>query len=384
MGDRQTRCRPVGGPCRGVGIVLALAVLAVSPILGACGDGDTDSATTQSVKGAKPGDTFTVATLDQAISGCAISGERVVWLQATGTAAIEVHVKDLATGEEKTLSSNALGSPAIDGDLVVWVSPGAAGGAQDADGAGNATDIAGCDLTTGEGLSICTAAGDQFRPRVSGGTVVWEDGRAGSGTGSDIYGWKLADRSEIPVCTDAGSQWGPDIDGDLVVWASFDPASPAGTAEGSSPPPGIYGRRLAGDEPVTITSGTGVAVEYPVVSGDLVLWKDVSDTPSLLGHDLAADKDVTVQSPWLAGLDSGSGTAPFACADGLVAFTTNDLEAMKPLGPLQVKDLASGETWTAGEACGSPSVSGDLVVWCEMDPESVRHVVAVKGMWIDR
>jgi hypothetical protein len=332
----------------------------------------TSPAAVQSVKGAQPGDTFEVASFAAGRqAGCDISGTRVVWVQPGAGGAAEVRLRDLATGEEQTLATKVLGWPAIDGDLVVWSVAGTDG----------KSDIAGRDLATGEDLTVCDAAGDQFVGHVSDGVVVWQDARNGAQTGYDIYGWRLADKTEFVVCDDLGDQSEPAIDGDLVVWVdagSLSRPTEGGTATQS---PGVYGKRLSSGEGVVVKAGDGVGPASPAVDGDTVLWKDTSSTPSLVGRDLAAGKDLVVQSPWLASLGAWGGAPPFAVAGDLVVMTSNDVASGKPSGPLQIKDLAGGATASAGTFCVFPAVDGDLVVWCETGATDFGTVVAVKGLW---
>jgi beta propeller repeat protein len=63
---------------------------------------------------------------------------------------------------------------------------------------------------------ICTRAGDQKAPKVSGTKVVYEDA-AGSG-GGDIYMYDLASKTEHAVTTEAHKQSLPRISGSYVIW----------------------------------------------------------------------------------------------------------------------------------------------------------------------
>jgi len=332
------------------------------------------SAAAQSVKGASPGGTFTVAIFPSSpISGCAISGTRVVWMQKGADGATDLKLRDLATGDERTLASGTISLPAIGGDLVVWVTY----------NADKTSDISGRDLATGEDLTICKAPGNQNYPRVSNDVVVWEDWRKGNKAGADIYGWKLSDRKEFVVCDDSGYQWQPEIDGDLVVWTDH----PVQVDSSSNPRFwGVYGKRLDTGQRVTVKVGPTMDAEWPTVDGQTVYWQEMASSPSLLGHDLATGKDIVVVSEWRSALDPRGVYPPLAAGAGLVASTSSDMSALKSFGPLQIKDMASGKTWPAGSACNDPSVSGDLVVWDETDPASPNsgNAVAVKGMWISR
>ncbi|MFQ5601009.1 MAG: hypothetical protein ACE5G2_10715, partial [Candidatus Krumholzibacteriia bacterium] len=82
-------------------------------------------------------------------------------------------------------------------------------------------DASGTVLWTGGGVAICTATGDQTRPRItsdgSGGAIItWQDDR--SGGNSDIYaqrvdasGTALWTARGVGICTAANGQYRPKI-----------------------------------------------------------------------------------------------------------------------------------------------------------------------------
>ena len=71
---------------------------------------------------------------------------------------------------------------------------------------------------------------------ISGDTVVWAEYRDGS---VNIYGYDLTPGSEFPICTDPGDQWSPKISGSTVVWQ-----------DGSS----IYSYNIESEQRVLVTS----------------------------------------------------------------------------------------------------------------------------------
>lgn len=73
-------------------------------------------------------------------------------------------------------------NPSLDGRFLVYQDNRGAG--QSSGTAGGEWDIYLKDLTTGEELAVCTAAGDQVNPVVRGNLIVWEDNRGGDW---DIY-----------------------------------------------------------------------------------------------------------------------------------------------------------------------------------------------------
>ncbi|MDN7023741.1 hypothetical protein FGU65_02320 [Methanoculleus sp. FWC-SCC1] len=179
-----------------------------------------------------------------------VSGDLVVWTENLGAA---VHVFDLASGGERILLRGEVfrgrsitqndGSqrtvweavayegpvylsgpedmqgwdtihgdvffdfPAVDGDRIVWV---------EGNGADRgSSDIYLYNLTSEELVPVCTAPGEQTRPKISGDRVVWQDMRSGNW---DIYSYDLTTGEERAVCTDPARQIHPDIDGDDIVW----------------------------------------------------------------------------------------------------------------------------------------------------------------------
>lgn len=185
-------------------------------------------------------------------------------------------------------------APQVSGNVVVWES---------AEYTGPETmgkfDIGGYNLKKRKRLTICTAAGDQSNPSISGDVVVWYDKRAGqkrlfarrlSGGGEfalckvqtkwwvapivsgstvafsdrrngswNIYGYDLKKRATFPICTAAGNQTNPDISGNLVAWCD---------SRGG----GSLRARLLPDGPeFTLAS---YSTSGPSISGTTVVWSD--------------------------------------------------------------------------------------------------------------
>lgn len=92
-------------------------------------------------------------------------------------------------------------------------------------------------------------------PVVSGNVVVFPDKRNGSW---NIYGYDLKKRKEFPICTAAGNQTSPDVSGNLVAWCD--------TRGGGS-----LRARLLGGKEFTIASSSTSA---PSISGSTVVWSD--------------------------------------------------------------------------------------------------------------
>jgi len=131
-----------------------------------------------------------------------VSGDSVVFA-AEG----EVAMYDVPSSTVTTISPgpSMRYSPAISGDVIVWVD----------DRNGN-LDIYGYDLSTATEFPVCTATGDQEIPSISGDVVVWQDKRGG--TDWDVYAYDLSTQTEWVVCADAANQSLPATDGSVVVW----------------------------------------------------------------------------------------------------------------------------------------------------------------------
>ena len=97
----------------------------------------------------------------------------------------------------------------MDGDLVVW---------QDA--RGGSSDIYAYDLATAQESAICTAAGAQLTPDVSGQVVVWQDHR---GRNWDVYARDLSTSAEWRASDGGGDQTQPAVSDSFVVWQDSRP-----------------------------------------------------------------------------------------------------------------------------------------------------------------
>jgi beta propeller repeat protein len=74
-----------------------------------------------------------------------------------------------------------------------------------------------CDVTTGLVSVVCTAAGAQYEPDISGEVVVWTDYRPTNGDG-DIYAYDIGTGTETRLTPDPDYQEHPAISGDIVVY----------------------------------------------------------------------------------------------------------------------------------------------------------------------
>ena len=229
----------------------------------------------------------------------------------------------------------------------------------------------------GPGTSICSAAGDQIKPRVSQTDpgqpdnhvlVVWEDHRSGN---ADIQGYDVTTSTAFSVCTNTAQQTAPRISGDWVVWqdqrsgdwavwgAHIDPATDTvGPAAPISPEP-----------------SAGSDETEPDVSGDYVVWVDNRyGDDDIFAYDSAAGYTWDVYpDTQRADQDqpSVSGhTVVWRDAGGVATTGTDILGADLLTGvPFVVCQAAGDQSW--------PAIDQDLVVWT--DARSVAHSLDVRG-----
>lgn len=226
-----------------------------------------------------------------------ISGNRAVWEDRRNGITANIYAYDYGTGSSAAIRPTGLSNqidPDIDGNTVVW--------SDDRNGVDGVYDIYAFDLGTAQESVVCTSAGAQLVPRVSGQWVVWQDQRVSSvpdiyafdmqsQTESavctntalqqdpaisypwvvwsdyrngdwDIYGYNLQTKLESAVCTAAGDQIQPSVDGDRVVWAD--------QRDGDYD---IYGRSFTSGLESQVSTATGDQLN-PAVSGANVVWKD--------------------------------------------------------------------------------------------------------------
>jgi beta propeller repeat protein len=237
------------------------------------------------------------------------------------------------------------------------------------------------DGLAGPGTAICSAAGDQIKPRVSvsgsGGDahvlVVWEDHRAGN---ADIYGYDVKTATTFAVCTNAAQQVAPRISGNWVVWqdkrsgswviygARIDTATDTvGPAAPISPEPDSHPRQADPQQ------------TEPDVSGDFVVWVDNRyGDKDILGYDAAADYTFDVCADAAGAVQD----QPAVSGDTVVWRDARNAETSGT--DIYGYDLRTGHEFPVCQARGdqsSPAVDQDLVVWS--DARAATHSLDVRG-----
>jgi len=128
-------------------------------------------------------------------------------------------------------------------------------------------DIYGADISDLNDISvfvICSAAGRQLDPAISGNLVVWTDKRD---DGGDIYGADISDLENIEdfeIIKEAGTQEQPAIDGCMIVYVD---GGPLGEIKACYPIR-QYGATL--DIPISGSAYGG----GPAIDSDIIVWQD--------------------------------------------------------------------------------------------------------------
>ena len=124
-----------------------------------------------------------------------------------------IRMTDLGTGVERVVvdvPQQSIGAPSVSGGRIVW-----------SDGRSGNEDVYLYDAASGATRQITTDPAGQFNAQISGDYIVWEDGRNSTSPyfpSNDIYLYDLATGTEVPVATGENHQGWPRIDGDRVVW----------------------------------------------------------------------------------------------------------------------------------------------------------------------
>jgi beta propeller repeat protein len=136
-----------------------------------------------------------------------VSGRRIVY---TDYGTIDVVLFDLQAGTSTNLTSGSLFAsldPAISGDLVAWV-----------DNRDGNLEIYARDLATGEERRISSSPDADWNPKVSGSVIVWARCDDQGQCHVFAYDWARPGAAPVQLTSGDGSEKQPDIDGRRVAY----------------------------------------------------------------------------------------------------------------------------------------------------------------------
>jgi beta propeller repeat protein len=203
-------------------------------------------------------------------------------------------------------------------------------------------------MATGQQLSICTTAGDQRYPRISGDTIVWYDERNG---GRAIYGYDLSTSQEfmLPATCDP-VRGSVRIDGDIVVWNDL--------RNGNRD---IYAYDLADEREFAACLNS--AEQYlPDVSGDVIVWADSRNgRTDIIGYEISTGEEFVVcdapKSQWRP-----------VIGDRFIAWEDN----RRGYSDLMAYELATGREYVVDDENNrnpfTCNMDGDTIVWQDQFP----------------
>ena len=266
-------------------------------------------------------------------------GNWVVWQQKDGSVA-NIHAYDLATGAGKVVTTSAefdQEDPSTDGEYVVWqsrlsngatdlffsplgaVSPQVATATpgmveanpviewpwvvyqvKSAAAPSAPWQVEAFNADTGDRFLVSPGVGDQFRPQIQGGRIVWEDHRdVGPG---EVYFADLETRSVQRITNNTFGQNNPTIHGDIIAWQD----NRSGQVD-------IWMRDLRRPVEEQVTSTTFNEVD-PLLDGNWLLFSQDSlgsNTENIELYDLQAGSQIALtratRKHTLGGLGQGFG-----------------------------------------------------------------------------
>jgi beta propeller repeat protein len=222
-----------------------------------------------------------------------IYGDTIVWYDDRNHQAVpgapywDIYAYDLSSGTEMRITDEAVSQadPAIHGTNIVWA---------DLRAPGNGNDIWRYDLVDGTEHPVIQGVAHQYYPDIFGERIVYQTSDTPSGN-TDIYLHDLADGSTRRITDETANaahtawQYRPRLWGDQIVWE--DSRHHGG---GSGGPFDVYAHDLVPgtehritDEPVDQT--------LPSVSRDVITWEDSRNHwaapggpyPDIYAHDLS-------------------------------------------------------------------------------------------------
>lgn len=256
--------------------------------------------------------------------------------------------------------------PAIDGSKVAWINGGV---------------IHIYDIITKKDTTISSA--EASYPVISGNKLVWHDKSTGVSR-LTVYDIKTCARSRITQNIDADSV--PAINGNRIVWSANgnvyvrDISKSTQTMIAVGGDPDIYNDKIvywysSGDNTPQIYMydiATKKAIDiseygdnyYPHIYGNKVIWSDFNTRlGNIRMYDIATNQQNEVTTgDYMTGYDTGGAADIY---DKKIVYLKHNNLAYNDLGDVYVYDISTGKSTqlTSGNSAQTPVVSGNVVVW---------------------
>ncbi|MDO8301807.1 MAG: hypothetical protein Q7T18_01050 [Sedimentisphaerales bacterium] len=205
---------------------------------------------------------------------------------------------------------------------------------------------------------ICTWAGEQSYPAVSGNYVVWQDKRDGA-LGYDIYRnnpANMKDANGQPLCVVNRDQKLSAISGNIVVCQDYRNSSTTAN-------PDIYYYRWPSDNIGTaVCTVSACKQQNPAISENVIVWEDDRNTntkPDIYGYDLTTGEFIIC--------DLAAAQSYPAISGNIVVWqdSRNDISG-DPNSDIYGRHIDTNVEFAICKAAGAqqkPAISGTYVVW---------------------
>ncbi len=257
----------------------------------------------------------------------AVDNDKITWTDSG-----IVHVYDLTTKKDITISSSAASHPALSGNKLVW-----------RDESTGVPKLTVFDINTRTKSYITKDVDRSSIPAIYGNKIVWS-------ANSGVYVSDISTSKQIKIAT--GSN--PDIYGNKVSYES----------DSAGDTPQIYVYDIA-TKKVVDASQYGDNM-FSHIYRNKVIWSDFyTRLGNIRVYDLATKQQTEVTTgDDMTGYDTGGPTD--ISGNRIVYLKHNDLASMD-LGDVYVYDIATGKSMqlSSGNTAKTPVISGNVVVWSD-------------------
>jgi len=292
-------------------------------------------------------------------SSPAVSGDLAVWVDyrpaANGSTMGRIYYshldQDEPDGQPLTEVRGEVSQPDVSGNLVVWSEYVYPAGDQ----------IFYMHIGDAAPTRLSPTQAGQGQPSIYGTKVVWTDYRSGQ---ADIYVKDLATGIETPVCTDPDNQGSPTIYGDWVAWVDYG-------APGFMHPTrnDIYARNMnAGGEIRVTWDGYSVMQDGPALGGDV-------NGAMTLAYYASNDSTGATNGIWVQNLDDLVNQRPPSRISSATAVAHLRLDNDKvvwgvwggdPKQNVKLYDVSTGTTQQVSDGSSNatmPDISSGHIAW---------------------